>query len=96
MHKTIGYFIKKVETESAHGEPNGRESGFGPSAKSAIWRRGVPTNEKDDRPLRREGVITHASRPEAPANVIAIVKLMRILYGASLLLQCLLLIQVLH
>ena len=39
-----------------------------PSARSAIWRRGVPTNEKKFRPLRRDRVTTHASRPEYLAN----------------------------
>ena len=38
------------------------------SARSAIWRRGVPTNEKKDRLLRGEEVITHASRPKGPAD----------------------------
>ena len=29
---------------------------------------GVPTDEKQDRPLMGEGVVTHASRLKGPAN----------------------------
>ena len=47
-----------------------RKSGYGESAGSLIWRRGVLTNEKKDGPLGKEGVITHASRPDGPANVL--------------------------
>ena len=59
---------KQCQNQSAHGSPNGRKSRFEPG--SAIWRREVPTQEKNDRVLRREQVITHASRPEVPANCI--------------------------
>ena len=66
MPKPTGLFLVTNQDKSAHRSLNGRKSRPGESARSAIWRRGVPTNEKKDRLLRRERVITHTSRPEGP------------------------------
>ena len=59
----------KNQEQSALGATNSRTGALEQSARGAIWRRKIPTNEKNDRLLRREEVITHGSRPEGPANL---------------------------
>ena len=68
MQKPIGCFRSKYQEQSAYRAPVCRKRGFEPSARSAIWRRRVPSNEKKDHLLTREEVITHASRPKGLAS----------------------------
>ena len=69
MSKSIRFLESTIQAKSVHVAPNGRKSRFGPSARSAIWRRRVSTSSKNDPLLRREQ-ITHASRPEGPASLV--------------------------
>ena len=64
------FFVSQNQEKSTHGGPNGRTNALEQSAGVAIWRRGVPTNEKKDRLLRGRRVISHTPRGQSPRKFI--------------------------